>query len=660
MINDEDLFIILSKEILLLSDAQKSNPVTKLIYHHSSLNFTEQYHFLTQHINQINISVLKEHKSKFFHLLNLLLISYYLGNIYYFNYKNTIQKEILDSFVISNLDIEKNSKFFLINFDGFFLINKDLDKNKSITKRFFWGNQIDELGKNDFKIILTNNDYFELFNETIEFIFNKIKAIESIIFDFYFNLSKDLTESYIISNPTIKSFFNKLIYSNSSQIDEWRENFTIDDKDNSDISSLIKNGYYINSLFFSNEEIEKMLLKCNLTQNSKLNAFDGLLIHGENLQGLNYLRENYKVHIDCIYIDPPYNTGSGSFLYQDDYGKIAWYWLLENRLRLAYELLKEDGVLFISIDDNELVTVRNILDEIFDRFVGMYVWHKKTQPSFLNKELISVTEYILVYKKGLNSISMKGGFTDPNKHTELLNISNEVTQRNLPNTNTLIYSNGKLFSGIVEQGVYGNNKLQVTLKNTITVTQGISDSNIELIGRFRWTQSKIDSIYLENRQIVIKNLKTLRPTVSGTGKEKIRPPITLLSKKINSIPTTTDGNFEMKNLYKIAPFYYPKPVGLIKFLIDSITYNDKNAVILDFFAGSGTTGHAVINLNRDDGGKRKFILIEQADYFDSILVPRIKKILYTDNWNKGLPRNKNSISAIIKVITLKEKSLENF
>ena len=650
MNTSEELFFNLIKEIFLVSDNQRANPVKIMIENLTQFKLEQLNRNFEEYITMIKTDCFGDQLELLFLVLHSFFYSYYLKNVSYFNYKIFDNKSISEFEERTEQIVSNTSKYVLISLNGHFLIPQNIQQTKENFLKSFISNKI--FDTKGFKInnLISNENLLKYFLKCIDEVFKGIETIESLLLEVYTSLPNSLSESFIISNKTLINELKNIILKNSSQSEEWNSLYSYNQQSAKDSDAINIPGYCIDTSHFSSRFIVDLFKTKDWNSNSSFDSIDGLLIQADNFKGLRYLQGFFTNKIDCIYIDPPYNTGSGGFLYDDTYRKSHWYWLMENRLHLAYNLLSDDGVLFVSIDDHELVTIRLILDEIFDRFVGMYVWHKKTQPSFLNKELISVTEYILVYKKGKDSIAMKGGFTDPNKHTELINISNEVTNRILPNDNTLIYNNGKLFNGVIHQGVYGHNKLQITLNETITITNGVANKNIPMVGRFRWTQTKIDGIKEENRSIVIKNLKTLRPTVSGSGEKKIRPPITLLSKKINNIPTNTDGNFEMKDLFTIPPFYYPKPVNLIKFLIDSVTYNKKDALILDFFAGSGTTGHAIINLNREDGGTRKFILIEQAEYFETILIPRIKKVLYTNNWQKGQPISENSFKALIKVI----------
>lgn len=382
-------------------------------------------------------------------------------------------------------------------------------------------------------------------------------------------------------------------------------------------------------------------LRPDLDESVDFDKSENIFITGDNLEVLKILQESYLGKIDMIYIDPPYNTGR-DFVYSDKFQKTDqelkeemdlldeegrqvvglkpnekssaryhsdWLNMMYPRLRLARNLLKDSGVIFISIDDNEQSNLKSICDEIFgeDNFIQDFIWHKKTQPSFLSKEVANIHEYLLAYRKEKN-VKLKGGFTDPDKLIEMLNISNNKSMR-IFNCNSTIINNGN-YNGVIEKGIYGNGDLKVELLEDIQVNNGVPASDIRMFGRFKWGQEKIDELIQNGGNIEIRSVSTLRPTARrNTGEVNVKPPVSILSKSMNEIPTNTDATNEMKNMFDgISIFSNPKPTGLLKFLIDAKTYEKDNSLILDFFGGSGTTADAVMQLNAEDGGNRKFIL----------------------------------------------------
>lgn len=382
-------------------------------------------------------------------------------------------------------------------------------------------------------------------------------------------------------------------------------------------------------------------LRPDLEESVDFEKSENVFITGDNLEVLKVLQESYLGKIDMIYIDPPYNTGK-DFVYSDKFQMSEeelvdemdlrdedglqrvgltknekssaryhsdWLNMMYPRLVLARNLLKDSGVIFISIDDNEQANLKAICDEIFgeENFVQNFIWQKKTQPSFLSKEVANVHEYIIAYRKQ-ELLSLKGGFTDPDKAIELLNISNGKSQR-VFNKDSVIINNGN-YTGVLTTGFYGNGDLAVELLEDIQVVNGIPQDNIKILGRFKWVQEKIDDLILNGGTIHIKSISTLRPTAKRNNDEvKIKPPISIFSKPINGLPTNTDATNEIKSMFdNIAIFTNPKPNDLVKFMAESHTYNNGKAIILDFFAGSATTADAVMQLNAEDGGNRKYIL----------------------------------------------------
>jgi len=361
-----------------------------------------------------------------------------------------------------------------------------------------------------------------------------------------------------------------------------------------------------------------------------------ILIEGDNYHALSVLNYTHKGKIDLIYIDPPYNTGNKDFVYNDCYVEkedtwrhSKWLNFMNKRLELAKELLTEKGVIFISIDDNEVAQLKLLCDKVFGEECSLnpIIWHKKTQPSFLSKEIINVTEYILVYKRTKNIIPLKGGFTDKNKAIELINKPNQICKRVFKKENVDI---GKGFSGKLIKGFYGNADLKVELIEDVNVDNGKPDKNLILNGRFKWSQNRIDETS-EKCIISFKSITSLRPTLLIIdAEERIKPPISILSKYINDAPTNTDATNELKKMFNgSSPMDYPKPTSLIKRIIDFVAHDRKDAIVLDFFAGSGTTAQALLELNEEDGGNRKFIVCtnNENQLCEIVTLPRIYKVI---------------------------------
>ncbi|RVZ46627.1 site-specific DNA-methyltransferase [Helicobacter pylori] len=376
------------------------------------------------------------------------------------------------------------------------------------------------------------------------------------------------------------------------------------------------------------------------------------IIIGDNLDALKLLKSAYSEKIKMIYIDPPYNTGNDDFIYPDnfrqDYQKIlrevglmeidengeeieseslkffkntqgsgthsGWLSFMLPRLKLARDLLKEDGVIFISIDDNECANLKILCDEIFgeDNFVACAVWHKKDNASFLGKDIIDLLEYVLVYKKSASFNGTRDCLIDTEKHRELITKPSKIGERIFKKDCCLI-ENGD-FTGLLEKGSYGSKQFCMEILEDVEIICGIPKNDIKIKGRFCWTQSSLDNETLKGGRIEIKSIKGMKPIFYKNFDDSIpyRPMRNLLSKKIEKdVATNNDAANEIKEIFDNLPlFEYPKPSKLIKKFIRNVTATNSNDIILDFFAGSGTTAHAVMELNAEDKGNREFILVQ--------------------------------------------------
>lgn len=379
------------------------------------------------------------------------------------------------------------------------------------------------------------------------------------------------------------------------------------------------------------------------------------IIKEDNLHALKLLKSAYYEKIKMIYIDPPYNTKNDKFIYNDDFVKehkkllievglleiteegeeirseilnffinakgdrshSAWLGFMLPRLKLARDLLREDGVIFISIDDNEQANLKILCDEIFgeENFVANIVWHKKDNASFLGKNIVDLIEYILIYRKSETFEGTRDALIDPKGHRELIIKSSNVSERIL-DKNFCIFENGK-FNGLLKRGEYGSKQFNIEILKDVEITNGIAKDDIQIKGRFCWSQQKIDDEIKQGGKIEIKSIKGMKPIFyKNFGKDiPFRPMRNLLSKKIEEdVYTNNDAAEEIKKIFELPIFNYSKPSKLIKKFIKNVTKNDD--IILDFFAGSGTTAQAVMELNAEDNGNRKFILVQLDEKID--------------------------------------------
>lgn len=361
-----------------------------------------------------------------------------------------------------------------------------------------------------------------------------------------------------------------------------------------------------------------------------------IFIEGENMEVLKVLQKSYFGKVKMIYIDPPYNTGNDSFIYPDKFSETKeeymkrvgdkdaegymtregmfrknsrengqyhsnWLNMMMPRLYLAKSLLREDGVIFISIDDNEVHNLRLLMNEIFgeENFVAQVIWKNKFGSGALTTGFIGVHEYVLVYsKESLTNITRK--LTD--KEREIYNKTRD--------------------SKFATRGGYVTQPLAVTtFGDRPNLRYPIYYNGIEIWPNKQWVWEKKKMMAaIENDEVVFNlqkdgsyNLRSKKYLIDENGNERRGKPTTFYTDVY-----TQNGTEEIRNLFGALLFDYSKPVELVKFFL-SLEVNDqssKDSIILDFFSGSGTTAQAVMQLNKEDGGNRHFICVQLPELCD--------------------------------------------
>ena len=356
------------------------------------------------------------------------------------------------------------------------------------------------------------------------------------------------------------------------------------------------------------------------------------LLEGDNLHSLHLLEKTHTGRIDVIYIDPPYNTGNKDFKYNDNFVEkedsfkhSKWLSFMSKRLEIARNLLSDSGIIFISIDDNEQAQLKLLCDQIFgnDNFIAQMAWEKKKKPSFLNKNLGSKFEYIVSYsKKREKSFPFSVELTEKGKKYPLNNAGNSATDLYFP-PNSVSFS---MPDGIVKAQDMSAGNIITVLKNDFEIKNGKNKTPFTLYGEWRYSQSKLDAIIKNHEKLSISKIP-FRPNHHKQGGE-IKKMHDLLTQNYYDVGTNEDASAELVKLVGNNVFSFPKPSKLISFLLQATTYNNKDGIVLDFFAGSGTTGHAVVHLNKTDGGNRKYILCtnNENNICDKVTYARLTNI----------------------------------
>jgi len=358
-------------------------------------------------------------------------------------------------------------------------------------------------------------------------------------------------------------------------------------------------------------------------------APDHALIEGDNLHALTCLAFTHERKVDVIYIDPPYNTGNKDFRYndsyvdkEDGYRHSKWLSFMDKRLRIAKKLLKDSGVIFISIDDNEQAQLKLLCDEIFgqENFVGAWSWFKSATPPNLSKKIKKNIEYILCFQKTDNNIKFRGVKKVSNSDDPITKPQNSIKELAFaPNSLVIPIGNTE-----IEAGIYGTEKYPNELCNNLIVKNGTNANTVIFKNRFTWTQEKLDKELANKTRISLS--KNLVISYKKANYEPEVPP-SLINETVGVDTTENAGRFLIDLFGGKDIFSYPKPVSLIKYLINFI--DNPSSLILDFFAGSGTTLHAVMALNAEDGGNRQCILVTNNEngIAEEVCYERCKRVI---------------------------------
>lgn len=367
---------------------------------------------------------------------------------------------------------------------------------------------------------------------------------------------------------------------------------------------------------------------------------DGLLVNSENFQALKFSIGRYDGSVDVIYIDPPYNTGDDDFVYKDEYRHSSWISMMYDRCALSHHFLSSDGIFVCSLDDNEHSHMRMLMKSAFppDSFVGNAAWRKTSGSN--ESEFSHMFDNTLIFKSlresrlGLipRNERQRKLYSNPDKDPRGPWASTDYTCKWSPEERkNLAYGIKNPFTGKM---VYPKHKAWRFSEEEHR--KNVAEDKVWWGAEGELKVPRYKRFLCETRDGVVP--KSLWDDVGTNQSAKSE----LIAR---GIPENVFSN--------------PKPVGLIT---RSLHLSRQSKTVLDYFAGSGPTGHATINLNREDNGKRKYILVEMADYFDTVLKPRIAKVIYSEKWKDGKPTARNTgISHCFKYLRLEsyEDTLNN-
>ncbi|HNY45022.1 MAG TPA: site-specific DNA-methyltransferase, partial [Bacteroidales bacterium] len=357
---------------------------------------------------------------------------------------------------------------------------------------------------------------------------------------------------------------------------------------------------------------EKPLDQFNRNENGTIT--DNLIIKGNNLLALHTLKKEFAGKVKLIYIDPPYNTGNDSFLYNDSFNESTWLTFMKNRLEIARDLLSNDGIIFIQCDDNEQAYLKILMDEVFkaQNFVETFVWKNTDNAPALSKKTRKNIEFIHCFEKVLDTSKGYVGRDSDNDDAPLLNSSNPIT---------ILEFKPEIIQFKIPDGTYPKGSYdKVEVLDDLIVKKGRNENTIRLKGQFKWQQSFLDTEVSNGTYFMIKtnkfSIRYQRKIASNMAPDKLIDEI-YLSKAIG-VETNEDSKKHIDSL-NLTFNSYPKPESLIGFLIKAVT--KEGDIVLDYHLGSGTTAAVAHKMNR------QYIGVEQMDYIETIAVERLKKVI---------------------------------
>jgi adenine-specific DNA-methyltransferase len=490
----------------------------------------------------------------------------------------------------------------------------------------------------------------------VEQYLSKIKVIRQIagkIIDFLAQLEnfqkklwlkkKFVTEtSYCIRIGCIPEEFYADIVANDAQRQEWVDLHAIDeleeDLTTENYSEPLTEGFLkahptlmVDTQFFDGGFSQRLLEAMgNIDEQT-----DGVLFHSENFQALSTMQSRLSGNVECIYIDPPYNTGDSEIPYKNTYLHSSWLTLMGNRLEKASHLLSNDPVMFLAIDDFEMANLANLIDSEMSGFRREMIIVNHHPQGGKAKTLAHTHEYMLACVKQYSDRGFSGRIIDGSVERRPFKRSGTAEsnfRQGRPNSFYALLADPDSFEviGLEKPPKGGDYPTERTDTGALRIYP-IGANGEERVWRRSYESCGplVDAGKLE----CTESLTIYQIIESGERRAALFS--NWVDKRYNA---GTFGATLLQNIIGSSNlFSYPKSIHTVGDALFSAGLDDRT-IVLDYFGGSGTTAHAVINLNREDGGQRKFVMVEMGDYFDTVLLPRLKKITFAPEWKAGKPK----------------------
>ena len=606
---------------------------------------------------------------------------------------NGIPKGLVDALQTNERDTDRNPRLYkhVMSFTkentSDFFIHKDLGGFLRQELDFYIKNEVfrlDDLG--------TENEV------AVERYVKRAKVLKSVahrIIDFLAQLEdfqKTLWEKkkfvlrtgYCMTLDHVPEELYPEILANERQLAEWRSLYGIGEDragqktlagDRVDEVFLQSHPYLVvDTAFFDDDFTDRLLEGLQHPDGTPVEDLDeavgGLMIKSENWQALNLLQERYREQVKCIYIDPPYNTGNDEFIYRDNYQHSSWLSMMEDRLEKSKWLLRSDGAFFSSISEIEQSNLKNLLSDIFggENYLSSIVWQKSKRG---DAKLIAQThEYVLALVKNKSAAINSGNWRLPKEGVDdVLGYYNQLRKRYGTDHDKISSEMKSWYSSLLESDPRYAHKHYFN-----------SDNNgLYFAADFAGPDDGRDS---RPRYDIIHPLTgkpCKKPSTGWRWDEKrtlealdAEPQLIHFGKDESTIPcrktylknTTGEpfisvfyrdgraGTLELESMFGDHLMDFPKNTDVLEKFIR--LFEGSCDLILDYFAGSGTTAHALLNLSKEDNFLRKYILIEMGDYFESLTKPRIQKTVYSSVWKDGKPQDTDGQSHIFKYMELEQ------
>ena len=459
-----------------------------------------------------------------------------------------------------------------------------------------------------------------------------------------------VSSHYCITLDRIPEEFYSEIAKSTKQWEQWHQLGIWDNPGPGTTEDLSAGPYRMVDTSLHTSELEEKII-------SKIDALDdrtaGLLINGDNFQALGFLQERYRSGIECLYADPPYNAKSSEIIYKNNFKHSSWITLMYDRVKLASNLKSKGGAVITAIDENEMTNLSQMLGDLF---VG---WEKDCISIVHNPAGVQGDNFSYSHEYAIFCYEKKKGVIGKTKRDS----NSEEAFRDWGGTSARSLAKSCFYPIIVENGTI------IGFGEVCEDDFHPGDSNI-------WHGNKV-YIYPvaedgEERKWVFSR-NSVESIVSELSVKERKGVFSITrTKSLTSYKTVWAGNKYYANIYgsKLLnnilgekKFDFPKSLYTVKDCLYAVqSFRLKESCVLDYFSGSGTTAHAVIDINREDGGFRKFILVEMGAHLDAVIVPRIQKIVYSADWKNGEPTSPGTgISHAFKVLKLEsyEDTLNN-